>query len=165
MSGKEAALWMPAMTRPGTPRCSPRSGNGPWRDIPVLTVAGSSLPEPAGLGEPDSPAGSGGTTAPSAGPICATAAASCFPRQSASLPGRPGSQPPPSPASTRSWTFCVTYNENGFWSLYTQSREPGRRWPDAAAPLGGHLGPADRQLSGFISALFPAPQRLEENAC
>ena len=43
----------------------------------------------------------------------------------------------PLPCFRAELDFCVTYNENGFWSLYTQSREPGpdgrtllRRWGD-----------------------------------
>lgn len=43
----------------------------------------------------------------------------------------------PLPQWTAELTCCVTYNEGGFWSLYTQSREPSadgrtllRRWGD-----------------------------------
>lgn len=50
--------------------------------------------------------------------------------------------------------FRVTYNENGFWSLYTQSREPGpdgrtllRRWGDTWDLRTGYPAP--------ISAFFP----------
>ena len=50
--------------------------------------------------------------------------------------------------------FRVTYNENGFWSLYTQSREPGidgrtllRRWSDTWDLRTGYPVP--------ISSFFP----------
>ena len=51
--------------------------------------------------------------------------------------------------------FRVTYNENGFWSLYTQSREPDpdgrtllRRWGDTWDLRTGYPAP--------ISAFFPS---------
>lgn len=31
----------------------------------------------------------------------------------------------PLPCFRAELTYCITYNEGGFWSLYTQSREPG----------------------------------------
>lgn len=60
----------------------------------------------------------------------------------------------PLPCFRAELDFCVTYNENGFWSLYTQSREPGpdgrtllRRWGDTWDLRTG--SPA------VISAFFP----------
>ena len=60
----------------------------------------------------------------------------------------------PLPCFRAELDFCVTYNENGFWSLYTQSREPGpdgrtllRRWGDTWGLRTG--SPA------VISAFFP----------
>lgn len=66
----------------------------------------------------------------------------------------------PLPQFQAELSFRVTYNEGGFWSLYTQIREPAadghillRRWGDTWGPAAG--------LSGFASELFSAPAGLE----
>ncbi|MFR7894349.1 MAG: hypothetical protein ACLU38_10035 [Dysosmobacter sp.] len=66
----------------------------------------------------------------------------------------------PLPQLQAELSFRVTYNEGGFWSLYTPNPGASRRWTHSAATLGRYLGPATG-LSGFASELFSAPTGLE----
>ena len=66
----------------------------------------------------------------------------------------------PLPCFRAELDFCVTYNENGFWSLYPQSREPG---PDGRTLLRRWGDTWDLRTCGHLR-LFPAPQRLEKKA-
>ena len=79
-----------------------------------------------------------------------------------SLPGRPGGQCPPALLPRRAGFLRHLQRKRLLEPVYPVPGAGSRR-PDAAAPLGGHLGPADRQPCGHLR-LFPAPQRLEKKA-
>lgn len=112
----------------------PLNGNGLWRDFRCLPRRCPSLSLWARRTGP--PGVSGGTIAPSAGPSSGTVTAGCFPWQREPA-GRRWADSRPLPQLQAELSFRVTYNEGGFWSLYTQIREPAadghillRRWGD-----------------------------------